>query len=60
MGRVEARMRVKVLMFISFYFLMHGVSYFWSFYLHGAGVATPDPGEAPPMAGFSVKSIVVC
>lgn len=24
----------------------------------GAGVATPDPCEAPPMAGFSVLSMV--
>ena len=25
-------------------------------YLHSAGVATPDPGEAPPMAGFNIRS----
>ena len=24
----------------------------------GAGVATPDPGEAPPLAGFNMKSSV--
>jgi len=27
-------------------------------YLYGAGVATPDPGEAPPLAGFNMKSLV--
>jgi hypothetical protein len=27
-------------------------------YLNGAGVATPDPGEAPPLAGFNMKSLV--
>jgi len=58
MGRVEARVRVKVLRFISFYFLIHDVSYFLFRYHHGAGVATPDPGEAPPMAGFSVFQMV--
>jgi len=26
------------------------------YYLNGAGVATPDPGEAPPLAGFNMKS----
>ena len=57
MGRVEARVRVKVLRFISFYFL-RDVSYFLFLYHHGAGVATPDPGEAPPMAGFSIISMV--
>ena len=25
---------------------------------NGAGVATPDPGEAPPLAGFNMKSPV--
>ena len=25
------------------------------YYLNGAGVATPDPGEAPPMAGFNIR-----
>ncbi len=25
---------------------------------YGAGVATPDPGEAPPLAGFNMKSPV--
>ena len=24
-------------------------------YLHSAGVATPAPGEAPPMAGFIIR-----
>ena len=27
-------------------------------YLYDAGVATPDPGEAPPLAGFNMKSPV--
>ena len=46
--------RVNVLRFISFNVLMHDVSYFLFLYHHGAGVATPDPGEAPPMAVVSV------
>ena len=29
---------------------------FCQHYLHGAGVATPDPGEAPPMAGICMRS----
>ena len=52
-GRVEERVRVKVFRFISFLILIRNVFCFWSFYRHGAGVATPDPGEAPPLAGFS-------
>ena len=57
-GRVEARVRVKVLRFISCNIFMRYVSYFLSLYNHGAGVATPDPGEAPPMAGFSISQMV--
>ena len=50
MGRVEARVRVKVLRFIYLVTLYHS-----GLLQHcGAGVATPDPGEAPPMAGFFV------
>ncbi len=59
MGRMEARVRVKVLRFISFN-IFRDVFYFLSFYHHGAGVATPDPGEAPPMAGFSESRLLLC
>ena len=27
-------------------------------FYNGAGVATPDPSEAPPLAGFNMKSSV--
>ncbi len=32
--------------------------HFFHLNMNGAGVATPDPGEAPPMAGFSVLKMV--
>ena len=32
------------------------INTFSNYYLNGAGVATPDPGEAPPLAGFNMKS----
>jgi hypothetical protein len=31
------------------------INTFGQYYLNGAGVATPDPGEAPPLAGFNMK-----
>jgi hypothetical protein len=34
------------------------INTFGQYYLNGAGVATPDPGEAPPLAGFNMKSQV--
>ena len=34
------------------------INTFGQYYLNGAGVATPDPGEAPPLAGFNMKSPV--
>jgi hypothetical protein len=32
------------------------INTFGQYCLYGAGVATPDPGEAPPLAGFNMKS----
>jgi hypothetical protein len=32
------------------------INTFCQYILYGAGVATPDPGEAPPLAGFNMKS----
>ena len=34
------------------------INTFGLFALYGAGVATPDPGEAPPMAGFIERPLV--
>ncbi|MCJ7615315.1 MAG: hypothetical protein MUO43_02125 [Desulfobacterales bacterium] len=34
------------------------INTFGQYYLNGAGVATPDPGEAPPLAEFNMKSQV--
>jgi hypothetical protein len=34
------------------------INTFGQYYLYGAGVATPDPGEAPPLAEFNMRSTV--
>jgi hypothetical protein len=31
------------------------INTFGQYYLNGAGVATPDPGEAPPLAEFNMR-----
>ena len=36
--------------------IKHSINISDQHYLYSAGVATPDPGEAPPMAGVCLRS----